>query len=110
YFMAPKWVRSTSEFAFMIGDGKFVRYGTDSAKFVAPGGGKVGMGTQELQALYHDALQSAPHKYVEGGHDLSIAASGVSPAKLVFETDAAGKATAWRVGLPPQVDFVEGCS
>jgi hypothetical protein len=110
YFMTPKWVKSPAEFAFMIGDGKFVRYGTDSAKYVAPGGGRVGMGTPELQALYHGALQSTPHKYVQGGHDLSIAGSGVAPAKLVFETDAAGKATAWRVGLSPQVDFVEGCS
>ncbi len=110
YFMAPKWVRNPSEFAFMIGDGKFVRYGTDSAKYVAPGGGKVGMSTRELQALYHDALQATPHKYVEGGQVLSIAASGAAPAKLVFETDAAGRATAWRVGLSPQVDFVEGCS
>ena len=110
YFMAPKWVRNPSEFAFMIGDGKFVRYGTDSAKYVAPGGGKVGMSTKELQAIYHDALQAMPHKYVEGGQVLSMAASGAAPAKLVFETDAAGKATAWRVGLSPQVDFVEGCS
>lgn len=110
YFMAPKWAKTPSEFAFMIGDGKFVRYGTDSAKYIAPGGGKVGMSTQELQALYHDALQATPHKYVEGGQVLSIAASGVAPAKLVFETDATGNATAWRVGLSPQVDYVEGCS
>lgn len=110
YFMAPKWVMNPSEFAFMIGDGKFVRYGSDSAKFVAPGGGKVGMSTKDLQAIYHDALQSTPHKYVKGGQYLSIAASGVAPSKLVFETDASGKATAWRVGLSPQVDFVEGCS
>lgn len=110
YFMTPKWVKVPAEFNFMIGDGKFARYGTDSAKFVAPGGGKVGMGTRELQALYHDALQSAPHKYVQGGHYLSIAASGVSPAKLVFEADAVGTVTAWRVGLPPQVDYIEGCS
>jgi hypothetical protein len=110
YFMVPKWAKTPAEFAFMIGDGKFARYGSDSAKYVAPGGGKVGMGTQELQALYHGALQSAPHKYVEGGKYLSIAASGAAPAKLVFETDAAGRATAWRVGLSPQVDFVEGCS
>lgn len=110
YFMAPKWAKTPSEFAFMIGDGKFVRYGTDSAKVVAPGGGKVGMSTKELQALYHNALQATPHKYVEGGQYLEVSASGVSPAKLVFETDAAGKATAWRVGLSPQVDYVEGCS
>ena len=109
-FMTPKWTTTPAESPFMIGDGKFARYGTDSAKYVAPGGGKVGMSEQELQALYHDALQSAPHKYVEGGHTLSMSASGVAPAKLVFETDAAGKATAWRVGLSPQVDYVEGCS
>ena len=68
------------------------------------------MGAQELQALYHGALQSTPHKYIEGGQYLSIAASGASPAKLVFEIDATGKATQWRVGVPPQVDYVEGCS
>ena len=110
YFMAPKWVKTPAEFAFMIGDGKFVRYGSDSAKVAAPGGGKVGMTTQELQALYHGALQSTPHKYVEGGQYLSMLASGVAPAKLVFEVDAAGKASAWRVGLSPQVEYVEGCS
>ena len=68
------------------------------------------MDEAELQKLYHGALQSMPHKYVEGGHTLSVAASGVSPARLVFETGADGKATAWRIGLPPQVDYVEGCS
>ena len=103
-------IGTPAEFAFMIGDGKFVRYGSDSAKVAAPGGGKVGMTTQELQALYHGALQSTPHKYVEGGQYLSMLASGVAPAKLVFEVDAAGKASAWRVGLSPQVDYVEGCS
>jgi hypothetical protein len=63
-----------------------------------------------LEGLYGKRLQAAPHKYVEGGHYLSMSASGVASSKLVFETDAAGKATAWRVGLPPQVDYVEGCS
>lgn len=110
YFMTPKSAKTAAEFNFMIGDGKFVRYGTDSAKYVAPGGGKVGMSTQELQALYHGALQSTPHKYVEGGRYLSVSASGVAPSKLVFEVDAAGKATEWRVGLTPQVDYIEGCS
>lgn len=109
YFMAPSWA-SPAEFDFMIADGRFVRYGTRSGKIVAPGGGKVGMTVAQLQTLYHGALEAKPHQYVEGGRYLSIAASGVAPAKLVFETDAAGKATAWRVGLSPQVDFIEGCS
>ncbi|HMT37998.1 MAG TPA: lectin, partial [Thermomonas sp.] len=32
---------------------------------------------------------------------------------LVFEVDGTGdeaRATTWRIGLPPQVDYVEGCS
>ena len=110
YYLTPKWVKKTSDFAFMMEGGKFVRYDVGTDKEAAPGGGKVGMSTEELQKLYHGALQSTPHKYVEGGHYLSIDASGVAPSKLVFETDAAGKATAWRVGLMPQVDYVEGCS
>jgi hypothetical protein len=28
----------------------------------------------------------------------------------VFETDAGGTVTEWRAGVPPQVDYVEGCS
>lgn len=110
YYLTPKWVKKASDFAFMAEDGKFVRYDVGTDKEAAPGGGKVGMSTEELQKLYNGALQSTPHKYVEGGHYLSIAASGVAPSKLVFETDAAGKVSAWRVGLSPQVDYVEGCS
>ena len=110
YYLTPKWVKTPSDFAFMAEDGKFVRYDVGTDKEAAPGGGKVGMTTEELQKLYNNALQSSPHKYVEGGRYLSVAASGVAPSKLVFETDAAGKVTAWRVGLTPQVDYVEGCS
>ena len=109
YFMTPKWTKTPAEFTFMIGDGKFVRYGSDSAKLVAPGGGKVGMREAQLQALYNNGLQASPHKYTDGKY-LSIAASGVAPTKLVFETDANGVVTEWRVGLLPEVDYVEGCS
>ena len=86
------------------------RFGTESDKFAAPGGGKVGMQVSDLQALYNNALQATPHKYVEGGQYLSIAASGVAPTKLVFEADAQGVVSEWRVGLLPEVDYVEGCS
>lgn len=96
--------------AFMVEGDKFVRIDVASNEIVAPGGGKIGMGEAELQKLYHGALQSMPHKYVEGARYLSVAASGVAPSKLVFATDASGKATEWRIGLPPQVDYVEGCS
>lgn len=109
YFMTPAWVKTPAEFNFMVSDGKFARFGTESAKYAAPGGGKVGMREAELQALYNNALQASPHKYTDGKY-LSIAASGVAPTKLVFETDAQGVVTEWRIGLLPEVDYVEGCS
>ncbi len=110
YYLSPKGAKAPSDFALMIENGKFVRYDVGNATELAPGGGKVGMGVDELRTLYHGGLQESPHKYVEGGKVLSVAASGVAPSKLVFEVDAAGKVTAWRVGLAPQVDYVEGCS
>ena len=94
----------------MMEDGKFVRYDVGNVTEIAPGGGKVGMVIEQLKLLYGDALQSAPHKYVEGGKVFSVAAPDGAAAKLVFEADGVGKVTAWRVGLPPQVDYVEGCS
>lgn len=109
YFMTPVWVETPAEFNFMISEGRFARFGTTSAKYAAPGGGKVGMREADLQALYNQALQASAHKYTDGKY-LSIAASGVAPTRLVFETDAQGVVTEWRVGLLPEVDDVEGCS
>ena len=110
HYLSPKWASTPSEFGFMMEDGKFVRYDVGTAKEAAPGGGKVGMVVEQLKLLYGDALQSAPHKYVDGGKVFTVAASDGTPARLVFEVDGVGKVIAWHVGLPPQVDYVEGCS
>lgn len=109
YFMTPGWVKTPAEFNFMISEGKFARYGTESPRFPAPGGGKVGMSEAQLQALYDNGLQASPHKYT-GGKYLAVDASGVAPTRLVFETDEQGVVTEWRVGVKPEVDYVEGCS
>jgi hypothetical protein len=110
HYLWPKWISRPAEFAFMMEEGKFVRYDVGTDKETAPGGGKVGMSVDELQKLYGGALKASPHKYTEGGQYLAIDAGDVAPTKLVFEADAAGKVTSWRVGLSPQVEYVEGCS
>jgi hypothetical protein len=110
HYLTPVWVSRPADFAFMMEEGKFVRYDVGTDKEIAPGGGKVGMTVEELQKIYGGALQSTPHKYVEGGQYLSIDASGVAPTKLVFEVQPDGNVSAWRVGLLPQADYVEGCS
>ncbi|WP_269792748.1 lectin [Stenotrophomonas sp. Iso1] len=95
--------------AFMIESGHFVRYDLRTADIAAPGGGKVGLDLAQLQALYPQAEAPQPHKYVEGGKVLRVPAADGSRGVLVFELGADGKASAWRVGVPPQVDYVEGC-
>lgn len=111
HYLWPKWISRPAEFAFMMEEGKFVRYDVGTDKETAPGGGKVGMSVDEVQKLYGGALKASPHKYTQGGQYLSIDAGDVAPTtKLVFEADAGGKITAWRVGLSPQVEYVEGCS
>ena len=110
HYLWPKWITRPADFAFMMEDGRFVRYDVGTDKDTAPGGGKVGMSVEELQKLYGGALKASPHKYTQGGQYLSMDAGDVAPTRLVFEVDAAGKVTSWRVGLSPQVEYVEGCS
>ena len=110
HYLWPKWITRPADFAFMMEDGRFVRYDVGTDKETAPGGGKVGMSVEELQKLYGGALKGAPHKYTQGGQYLSMDAGDVAPTRLVFEVDAADNVTAWRVGLSPQVEYVEGCS
>ena len=93
----------------MIEGDKLVRYdvGSDMA---APGGGKLGMGIDQIRKLYAGRIREQPDKYVPGGIDLRVSADDDSGSALVFQTDATGKVTSWRVGQPPAVDYVEGCS
>ena len=109
YYLTPKWVRNSAEFAFMVEDDRFVRYSTGSANFTAPGGGKVGMTTAQIDALYAGRIERMPHKYTDGQY-LRIKDSDDAKRAVLFETNAAGVVTEWRAGVAPQVDYVEGCS
>lgn len=95
---------------FMIEGRKLVRYDVRNDRIVAPGGGKVGMTLGELQALYPERADLTPHKYEENGHNLRVRPAAEGGAILNFEIGNNGTVTAWRVGMPPQVDYVEGCS
>ncbi|HET6396649.1 MAG TPA: hypothetical protein VFF91_07390 [Pseudoxanthomonas sp.] len=95
--------------AFMVEGGRFVRMDVDDAGVTAPGGGRVGMQAEAIAALYPGQVEQRPHKYVQGGRYLRVTRPG-SEAVLVFEADAQGRVHEWRIGVPPQVDYVEGCS
>lgn len=95
--------------AFMIDGERFVRIDVAAPDIVAPGGGRVGMLAEEVRSLYGDAVEERLHKYVEAGRYLRIPDPQGSEAVLLFETGADGRVGGWRIGLPPQVDWVERC-
>ena len=109
YHLSPKWAKVPAELAFMIEDDKFVRYSSEDAKLVAPGGGRIGMTLDEINALYPGRVEQQPHKYSDGKY-LRIKDAAGGDAVLIFETDDKGKVEEFRVGVPPQVDYVEGCA
>jgi len=110
YYLVPNWVAVPSDFAFMVENDKFVRYDVGTGREIAPGGGKVGMDAAEIRDLYAGRIKETPHKYVEGGLYLRVDDANGGLGKLVFATGKDGKVTSWRIGVPPQVDYVEGCS
>jgi hypothetical protein len=92
---------------FMLEDGKFVRY-VDVPLHVAPGD-IVGDDVETVRRAHAERIHEQPHKYIANGRKLTARSPDGANAKLVFEIDPAGKATSWRIGVPPQVDYVEGC-
>lgn len=113
HYLRPKRAaRSAEDPAFMLEGGRFVRYDIEGARETAPGGGKVGMRRADIARLYADQIEARPHHYTDGEY-LRIRDPAGGAGVLVFETDGRGedaRVVAWRVGLPPQVDYVEGCS
>jgi hypothetical protein len=105
--LQPMWNKQLADFDFMFEHGHFVRYDVGTPKEIAPGGGKVGMNMAQIRALYGPHLQMLPHKYQMNAHYLRIE-DGKGDV-LLFETDADGKVIRWRVGVPPQIDYEDGC-
>jgi len=96
--------------ALMVEGDRFVRIDVDAPDVRAPGGGHAGMTAEAVRAAYGAGIEEQAHKYVEGGKYLVVAPAGGAATRLVFEVDPAGIVTSWRLGLPPQVHYVEGCA
>jgi len=109
YYLQPIWGSNPREFGFMVEDGKFVRVDVGNDKEIAPGGGKKGMSADEIGKLYAGRVETQPHKYEQGAKYLRIKDASGASSVLVFETDSSGRVTSWRIGLQPQVDYLEGC-
>jgi hypothetical protein len=110
YVLTPASAKSPHDLSAMVVGDKFVRYDVGTADETAPGGGKVGMSADEIRSLYAGRIREQPDKYVPGGVDMRVSADDDSGAALIFQTDAGGKVTGWRIGQSPAIVFTEGCS
>lgn len=95
---------------FMFEGGRLVRIDVDDPALVAPGGGRIGMSTHEIASRYAERAEVQPHEYVDGAQYLRVPDAGGSGQVLLFETDAERRVIRWRIGVPPQIDYAEGCS
>jgi hypothetical protein len=112
YFMTPAWSKRPADFSFMISEGRFARLSVESRNFVAPGGAHVGMTKAEVVRRYAGRIEVQPHKYSDGQY-LRVTDPAGGRGVLLLETDGKdddARVTEWRVGVPPEVDYVEGCS
>lgn len=112
YFMTPTWSKRPADFGFMISEGRFARFSVESRTLVAPGGARVGMTRAEVLQRYAGRVEVQPHKYTDGQY-LRVRDPAGGQGVLVMETDGKGddaRVTEWRVGVPPAVDYVEGCA
>jgi hypothetical protein len=92
----------------MVEDGKIVRVDIRDSSVATPRGARVGMDEDSVRALYGGRLRIKPHLYVDG-HYLIYVGQADTLHRLVLETNE-GRVLAWRMGLYPAVEYVEGCS
>jgi hypothetical protein len=94
----------------MVVKGKVARIDVDTGAVTTEDGVKVGDSEQKVQSVYDGDVQVEPHKYITGGHYMTVLGDSTSAGKaIVFETDGK-KVTSFRAGRLPEVKWVEGCS
>jgi hypothetical protein len=110
YYVKPQG--EPKDISFMVTKGRISRVEVSKNSRVATlSGARIGDPEAQIKSLYPGQITVTPHKYVQGGHYLTLVpkerASG--NYRLIFETDGK-RVTQLRSGKLPEVEFVEGCS
>ena len=79
-------------------------------KAVAPGGGRIGMGIDEIKQAYAGQVEELPNASFEGSVFLRVAAPEGKQTQLTFQTDALGKVTNWRIANRGALAPEESCT
>jgi hypothetical protein len=103
-------VKGPSGLAVMLEDGKIARVEVRSGGIATGEGARIGDSESRIKSLYAGRVTSTPHKYVTGGHYLTVTPSAPADSayRIVFETDGS-KVTEYRSGRTPAVEQVERC-
>jgi hypothetical protein len=106
YYASPE--RGYEGVAFMMSGPRVVRIDVRSSRYATDRGARVGDGEARIKSLYKGEYKVSRHKYFDEGRYIEVEAKG-GRYLLLFETDGR-RVTAFRVGRPEQVGYVEGCS
>ncbi len=111
YYLYPEMGPGSKRgIGFMFEEGRFVRYDVQDASQIAPGNFKVGDAAADIKTAFAGRVEEAPHKYIAKGSTLTVTPEDQSEGRLIYEIGEDGTVLNWRVGVPPQVFYVEGCS
>ena len=103
-----KLVKSPAGLAVMLDNNRIARFEVRSGGVSTAEGAKIGDSEARISSLYAGKVTTTPHKYVQGGHYLTVVPSAGSSDRIVFETDGK-KVTEYRSGKTPEVLQVERC-
>lgn len=104
YYLGPQ--QASYDIGYMVVDGTVQRIDIRAPGVATGQAVQVGMPAGEVEGIY-PGLERQPNKYSDRD-DLIVQLEG--EAKLIMETDDSGNISAFRIGLPPAVDYVEGCA
>ncbi|MEH2251132.1 hypothetical protein [Nostoc sp.] len=110
YYVKPQ--NEPKNLSFMVTKGRISRVDVrQNTQITTLKGAKIGDTEAQIKSLYAGQIQVTPHKYVQGGHNLTFVPKDRANQnyRVVFETDGK-RVTQFHSGKLPEVEFVEGCS
>ncbi len=109
-FVYPAVGSGIPDVGVMVVRGKIARIDVDTGSVTTEDGVKIGDTEDKVKSVYGDDVTIEPHKYITGGHYMTVMGDSASAGKaLVFETDGT-RVSNFRAGRLPEVKWVEGCS
>ena len=109
-FVYPAVGSGLPDVGVMVVRGKIARIDVDTGTVTTEDGVKIGDTEDKVKGVYGDELTIEPHKFIIGGHYMTVMGDSASAGKaLVFETDGAHVSN-FRAGRLPEVKWLEGCS